>query len=66
MKQETQDGPIEIYTLEEAANTLKVTRKTMETYVRNGTVKSTKLGGRWLITKDNLMAAIQGTPTGEK
>lgn len=71
MKRETLSSPIKVYTPAEAAAALRVTMRTMQNYIKNGTVKATMIGGRWKIAEDDLLATIRGTntvqdPTGEK
>ena len=45
---------LEVYTPEEAACLLKVTRRTMYSYLRDGAIRSAKLGRIWRITRQDI------------
>lgn len=45
---------IKVYTLEEIAEILKVTRRTLYTYVKEGKLKAVKFGKYWRVTEKNL------------
>ncbi len=49
---------LELYTPEEAAELLKVTRRTMYSYLRDGSLRSAKLGRIWRITRQDLEAFL--------
>ena len=51
------DG-LEVYTPEEAACLLKVTRRTMYSYLRDGAIRSAKLGRIWRITRQDIDAFL--------
>lgn len=43
------------YSVEELANELNVTTRTIRNYLRDGKLKGTKVGGQWRFTKENLV-----------
>lgn len=49
-----------MYTMQEVAEMLGVTTRTMITYRQNNRIKGQKIGGRWYFTEDNLKAFLQG------
>lgn len=54
---------IKVYTLDEVADILKVTRRTLYTYVKEGKLPAVKMGKYWRVTQDSLQAFIStGTP----
>ena len=53
MEKRVTDG-LEVYTPEEAAGILKVTRRTMYSYLARGAIRSAKLGRVWRITRKDL------------
>lgn len=50
-----------IYTLEEAAKHLKVTSRTLYTYIYNGKLKALKIGKEWRIKESALIEFMDGT-----
>jgi excisionase family DNA binding protein len=50
--EQSQERPEEFYTLEEAAEILKVSKTTMRRYLGNGKVYGINLGKLWRIPKD--------------
>jgi excisionase family DNA binding protein len=50
---------ITIYTLDEVAQLLKVTRRTVYNYVGSGELKAVKLGSDWRVKYKDLLAFIQ-------
>lgn len=48
------DNEIEVYTLKEISEILKVTNRTLLTYIKNGKLKAAKIGGKWIVTKEEL------------
>jgi excisionase family DNA binding protein len=50
---------VTIYTLEEVAAILKVTRRTIYTYVNNKDLKAVKMGKDWRVKYEDLRAFIQ-------
>lgn len=54
---------IKVYSLEEVADILKVTRRTLYTYVKEGKLQAVKMGKYWRVTHENLQDFIsKGTP----
>ena len=45
---------IKVYSISEVALLLKVNRRTVWNYVKEGKLKAKKVGGKWLITEANL------------
>ena len=45
---------IKVYTLEEVAAILHITRRTLYTYVKEGKLKAVKVGKYWRVTEKNL------------
>jgi excisionase family DNA binding protein len=54
---------IKVYTLDEVADILKVSRRTLYTYVKEGKLPAVKMGKYWRVSEENLKAFIEtGTP----
>lgn len=51
---------IKVYTLKEVAEVLKVTERTLLTYLKEGKLKGTKIGGKWIISQENMQNFING------
>lgn len=49
---------IKVYTLDEIAELLHVTRRTLYTYVKDGKLKAVKVGKYWRVTEKNLEAFL--------
>lgn len=45
---------IKIYTMKEVSELLKVTERTLYNYIKAGQFKAKKVGGKWMITEENL------------
>ena len=43
-----------VYTLEEIAEILHVTRRTLYTYIKEGKLRAVKVGKSWRVTQKNL------------
>lgn len=55
---------IKVYTVEEATEILKVTRRTLYRYIKAGQIKSIKLGREYRITEEALKDFLnRGTET---
>lgn len=53
-----------VYTVDEVAKILKVTRKTVYSYINNGYLKATKISPRkWRITENAIKEMIGELPT---
>lgn len=54
---------IKVYTLDEVADILKVTKRTLYNYVKAGTLHAVKMGKYWRVSEESLQAFIStGTP----
>ena len=49
---------IKVYTLDEVADILKVSRRTLYTYVKEGKLPAVKMGKYWRISQESLQAFI--------
>ena len=47
------------YTLEEVSDILKVTRRTIYNYIKNGDLKAVKMGKYWRVSETNLQDFIE-------
>ena len=47
------------YTLEEVEDILKVTRRTIYNYIKNGDLKAVKIGKYWRVSETNLQDFIE-------
>ena len=56
-------GEIKVYTLDEVAKILQLTRRTLYSYVREGKLKAVKIGKYWRVSEENL-ADFVSTGTG--
>ena len=59
---------IKLYTIEETAEMLGITTRTLQTYIKKGLIKAKKIGRRWRFTEQNINAYVYGNDdeTGEK
>lgn len=58
---------IKIYTLEEIAELLHITRRTLYTYVKEGKLKAVKVGKYWRVTEKNFQEFLErGTVEAEQ
>lgn len=54
---------IKVYTLDEVAEILKVTKRTLYNYVKEGKLPAVKMGKYWRVSAESLQAFIStGTP----
>ena len=49
---------IKVYTLDEVADILKVTKRTLYSYVKEGKLTAVKMGKYWRVSEENLQAFI--------
>lgn len=57
---------IKVYTLDEVADILKVTKRTLYTYVKEGKLSAVKMGKYWRVSQEALEAFIStGTPVAD-
>ena len=60
------NNEIKVYTTEEVAEILQVTKRTVYNYIKAGTPKAVKIGKYWRITAKNLEQFIStGSPAGD-
>lgn len=43
-----------VYTLDEVAEMLKITKRTLYNYVKTGELKAVKIGKYWRVTRENI------------
>lgn len=54
---------IKVYTLDEVAEILKVSRRTLYNYIKAGTLHAVKMGKYWRVSEESLQAFVSnGTP----
>ena len=54
---------IRVYTLDEVADIMKVTKRTLYNYIKAGTLHAVKMGKYWRVSEESLQAFISnGTP----
>lgn len=54
---------IKLFTLDEVADILKVTKRTLYNYIKAGKLPAVKIGKYWRVSEENLKAFIEtGTP----
>ena len=51
---------VKVYTLEEVQGFLKVSEKTLRSYIKDGRLKAVKIGRRWTVTEENLTKFVNG------
>ncbi|WP_069187720.1 helix-turn-helix domain-containing protein [Alkalihalobacillus pseudalcaliphilus] len=49
------------YTIDEIATMTRLTSRTIRTYLKNGLLKGTKIGGQWRFTEENLEALFHNS-----
>lgn len=49
-----------VYTLDEIADILKTTKRTLYTYIKDGKLKAIKIGKYWRVTSENLNNFLEG------
>jgi excisionase family DNA binding protein len=54
------NGIPKLYTIKELAEIIKVTERTLHSYVKNGRLKGVKIGGKWKVTEANLHKFFNG------
>lgn len=54
---------LKVYTLDEVCDILKVTKRTIYSYIKAGKLHAVKMGKYWRVSEENLKAFIEtGTP----
>jgi excisionase family DNA binding protein len=51
-------APFKLYTITEVAKTLRLTNRTVWNYVKAGKLKAKKVGGKWIISEEDLKKFI--------
>lgn len=54
------DQELKLYTLDEVAELVNITRRTLYKHIEEGKLKATKVGGRWRVSDSNLRKYING------
>jgi len=49
-----------MYTLTELAKILNVTKRTLATYIKKGTLKAQMIGGSWIVSETNYKRFLNG------
>lgn len=58
--QKDQRLEIRLYEIQEIAEALHVTRRTLYNYLKQGRLKAVKIGGIWRVTEENLVDFLNG------
>ena len=54
---------VKIYTLDEVSDILKITKRTIYTYVQSGHLKASRIGRYWRVSEEQLQEFLStGTP----
>ena len=54
---------IRVYTLDEVADIMKITKRTLYNYIKAGTLHAVKMGKYWRVSEESLQVFISnGTP----
>ncbi len=54
---------VKIYTLDEVSEILKITKRTIYTYVKEGSLKASRIGRYWRVSEEQLQEFLNtGTP----
>lgn len=56
----------ELYKLDEVAEYLRISRRTLFSYIKSGKIAAFKLGSEWRISKDNLEKFLENIIKGTK
>ena len=49
---------VKIYTLDEVADILKISKRTLYTYIKEGKLHAVKIGKSWRVSEENLQSFI--------
>jgi len=60
MQDKEQAIEIRLYGLQEIAEALNVTRRTLYNYLKQGKLKAVKIGKEWRVSEDNLHRFLNG------
>jgi len=50
---------IKVYSIKQVGKILNVTERTLLSYIKDGKLKAQKIGGKWVITEENLRKFIK-------
>ena len=50
---------IKVYSMKEVSKILGVTQRTLYNYIKSGKLRVQKIGGKWIITEENLKKFIK-------
>ena len=51
---------VELYNIKQVAAILKVTERTVMTYIGKGRIKAQKIGGKWMFTREAIESFMRG------
>ena len=60
MNNEGTTSNFKLYTLPELEKMLTVSNRTLLNYIKDGRLKAVKIGGKWLVSEDNLKKFLNG------
>lgn len=60
MNNEGTKNDFKMYTLPELEKMLTVSNRTLLNYIKDGRLKAVKIGGKWLVSEDNLKKFLNG------
>ena len=61
-----QAGKITIFNVKELCELLSLSYLTLTRYLKEGTIKGRKVGGKWLVTDDALKEYLEGNGTDQE
>ena len=53
-------GSVNMYHLVELAGLLHVSHRTVQRYLKAGRIRAVKIGGKWMVSDENLRAFLNG------
>lgn len=59
-------GDVKVYTLDEVAGIVKVTKRTLYNYIKSGTLRAVKMGKYWRVPEGTLQDFIYKGTLGNK
>lgn len=57
-------GKLKLFSVDDLAETLNVTKLTIRTYCREGRLRARKVGNRWFVSEESLREYFNGPPSG--
>ena len=58
-------GELKLFSVDELAETLNVTRLTIRTYCREGRLRARKVGNRWFVSEESLKEYFNNPSSGK-